>query len=87
MGPPMIGAKAALDEFKRAGHKIIIFTIWGNEEGSKTIAKWMEYYQIPYDRITNIKQQSDKYIDDKAITFKSWEEIKTLCPNLYSTVS
>lgn len=75
MGPPIEGAKEALTEFKRQGHTVIIHTVWIPETHA-TIAKWMEYFDIPYDSITNIKPNAACYIDDKAIHFTAWENIK-----------
>jgi hypothetical protein len=75
MGPPMKGAKEAVDNFKRQGHTIIIHTVWGTKEGAPTIAKWLEYFQIPYDEITNIKPNADLFIDDKAVHFTDWANI------------
>lgn len=70
MGGPIEGAKEQLTEWHDSGHTIIIHSLWGGKPDA--IAKWMEYYQIPYNEITNIKPQADYYIDDKAIRFESW---------------
>lgn len=76
MGPPMAGCKEALTKFKQRGDNLIIFTVWGDAKGQKTIADFMKYYELPYDSITNIKPQADAYLDDKAIRFVSWAETK-----------
>ena len=76
MGAPIKGTKEALMGFKAHGHKIIVFTIWGDAKGQKTISDFMKYYELPFDEITNIKPQADAYLDDKAIRFTSWEDIK-----------
>jgi hypothetical protein len=75
MGLPIPGAKEALQHFLEQGHRIVIFSVWGNNP--KPIEDWMQFYQIPYHEITNIKPPSlDFLIDDKAIKFKNnWEEI------------
>ena len=73
MGAPIPGTKEALQNFKANGHTIIIHSLWGDEKGTKTIADFMKYYELPFDSITNIKPQADYYIDDKAIQFTSWE--------------
>lgn len=79
MGLPIQGAKEHLESFKIKGYEIIIFTVWGGtEQGKETIRKWMEYFKIPYNSITNIKENCDYYIDDKAIHFTSWEEVNKL---------
>ncbi len=76
MGPPIEGAKEALEEYTASGHEIIIFTVWGGtDQGRETIKKFMEYYKIPFHSITNEKPNADYYIDDKAIRFTNWNEI------------
>lgn len=76
MGPPIVGAKEALQQMRETGEAIIIFCVWANDYGWKVIHDWMEFYQIPFDDITNVKPQADVYIDDKALKFESWEQIK-----------
>lgn len=72
MGPPMQGAKDALIEYKRQGHTIIIHTAQTTHDHIKD---WMNYFQIPYDQITNIKPLADLYIDDKAYHFTTWSNV------------
>lgn len=78
MGGPILGAKEALERLKKRGDTIIVFTVWGGDAGRKTISDWMNYYQIPFDSITNIKPSADAYIDDKGIRFNNWEEVLRL---------
>lgn len=75
MGAPIQGTKEALEKLKQDGHTIIIHTVWGDARGSKIIEDFMKYFDLPYDSITNIKPQADFYIDDKAISFISWQEL------------
>lgn len=75
MGRPMKGAREALRFLKTLGYEIIIFSIWGDEKGKKTISDFMIYYELPFDKITNIKPQAEYYIDDKGIKFTSWEDV------------
>lgn len=72
MGAPIYGSQEALDDLHDAGHKIIIHTVRGI---SKAVMDWLEYYDIPYDEITNIKPKADWYIDDKSLHFESWEQV------------
>lgn len=77
MGPPMDGAKEALDEFASEGYKIIIFTVRaGTKSSVKAVEDWLNYYIIPFDEVTNIKPNADVFIDDRAIHFISWKKIK-----------
>lgn len=74
MGQPMPGAIQALKELS-IDNKIIIHTIWGgNPEMKRAISGWLDYFDIPYDQITNVKPKADVYIDDKAIHFTNWKE-------------
>lgn len=73
MGAPLAGAKEALTELN-FDHKIIIFSVWAKGKGAITITDWMNYYDIPFTEITNIKPQADVYLDDKAIRFTSWSD-------------
>ena len=74
MGPPIFNAQDALVDLKSKGYEIVVFTVWGDEKGQSVIRDFMNYYNLPFDRITNIKPQADFYIDDKAIRFTSWED-------------
>jgi len=76
MGGPIKGTKETLIYFKNKGYKIIVFSIWGDEEGKKTISDFMSYYKLPFTCITNIKPNADYYIDDKAIHFNNWVEVR-----------
>lgn len=75
MGPPIEGAKEALSQIRAAGHKIIIHSC----NNPKAIRDWMAYYEIPYHYIWDEKGKPicDYYIDDRAITFTTWQEVIT----------
>lgn len=72
MGPPIDGAKETLKALYRNGDTIIVFCVWGGGQGEKVIADWMQFYGIPFDKITNVKPQADCYLDDKAVRFTDW---------------
>lgn len=74
MGTPIAGCKESLDTLKRLGHKIIVHTVWGDDKGRPAIEKFMKYYELSYDEITNIKPNADVYLDDKAMFFYSWRK-------------
>jgi FMN phosphatase YigB (HAD superfamily) len=74
MGPPLPGAKEGLEELRRRGYELVIFTVWGDEKGQKTISDFMNYYELPFDSITNIKPNAAFYLDDKAVRFTDWNE-------------
>ena len=74
MGPPKEGAQEALQALKMQ-YRIVIHSVWADEKYKQIIADWLEFYQIPYDEITNVKPAAEAYIDDKGIRFTSWEEV------------
>lgn len=74
MGAPIDGAKEALQGYKQRGDKVVIYTIWPPSSHG-VIRDWMNYYEIPFDDVTNVKQQADYYIDDKAIRFTNWVDV------------
>src|ERR1700704_1528584 len=74
MGAPIAGTKEALESLKTQGYELVIFCVWGDEKGQKTISDFMKYYELPFDRITNIKPQAEAYLDDKAIRFTAWDK-------------
>lgn len=88
MGPPMPGAKDALQSFKASGHTIYIFTVRGGADGRQHVEEWLRYYDIPFDWVTNVKIPADWYIDDRAIHFTNWREatLRTLTNNPELTV-
>jgi len=80
LGPPIEGAQAAIRLLRNEqGHKIIVFSV----KPPDIIEDWLRYYDIPFDKITNIKPNADAYIDDKAVRFFNWNMlIKSLDYNL-----
>lgn len=76
MGEPMEGAHEAMWNLNSQGHKLIIHSdMAATAKGIKTIEDWMEYYNIPYDEIAYGKPRADWYVDDKAISFRSWKQV------------
>lgn len=73
MGPPIEGAKEALESYAAAGHEVIVFSVWGHDAGATTIEAWMKYYKIPFHSITNIKPKADVYLDDHGQKFERWD--------------
>ena len=71
MGPPVPGAKESLDQLSK-NFRIIVFSVRGGSP--KHVEDWMDYYEVPYDEVTNVKVKSDFYIDDHAIRFRNWDE-------------
>ncbi|GAC1501794.1 MAG: hypothetical protein NVS1B10_06190 [Candidatus Saccharimonadales bacterium] len=75
MGKPMPGAEQALEAIQDSGHNIIIHTLRARSpQGTEVVQDWLDYYDLPYSSITAIKPDADYYIDDKALTFLSWND-------------
>ena len=81
------GAKEALIELKKAGHKIIIWTCRiGKEE--QEVRQFLKEQEIPFDTVNTPiagadlgtrKIYADIYIDDKGLRFENnWEVIRKL---------
>lgn len=90
---PVEGAVKKIKSLKKNGHHIIIYTARhmktceGNIE--KVISKirsltleWLKKYEIPYDEIIFGKPWADIYIDDNAVRFTCWKDIKQNGSNL-----
>lgn len=75
MGPPMLGAKEALERLKQEGHTILIHSC----NRANVIAEWMAYFNITYSSIWcgTGKPVADVYIDDKGLKFESWQQTLT----------
>jgi hypothetical protein len=70
MGPPIEGAKAALQRYRDLGYDLCIHSC--NRE--EVIQAWMAYYDIPYDYIWVQKPIAKIYLDDKARRFTGWDD-------------
>lgn len=75
LGPPLPGAKDALVYFRERGDKIIVHTVRASDPRSiKVVKDWLDYFEIPYDHITNVKEPANFYIDDRGLRFHSWDQ-------------
>jgi hypothetical protein len=73
MGGVIAGTKEALETIRNNGDKIIIHTVRGGSP--QHISDFMQYYELPFDSVTDIKPNADFYIDDKAVRFEgNWDE-------------
>lgn len=85
MGAPIQGAKESIINLKNKGHTIIIFTVRANTpQSTKVVSDYLMYYKIPCHTLTNIKENFDIFIDDKAIAFQDWDTTNNLI-NFYET--
>ena len=84
---PKPGAVDALRGMKEQGHTIIIYTArhmktcQGNvalvaARVGKITLDWLERYEVPYDEIIFGKPYGDVYIDDLALRFTGWADLR-----------
>lgn len=79
------GAREALQAFRKAGHKIIIWTCRHGQH-EKDVRVFLTENDIPFDTINNPimgadlgtrKVYADLYIDDKGLRFEdNWDEMR-----------
>lgn len=75
LGQPIHGAAIALNQYKKDGAIITIYSVWADtEQKCEAMSKWCRYFGIPYDFITNKKPVADFYIDNNGIRFESWAQ-------------
>lgn len=85
IGPVKPGAKEALKAFKKAGHKIAIWTCRTGQE-EKDVRDFLKSNDIPFDTVNvpimgadlgTRKIYADLYIDDKGLRFEdNWDELR-----------
>jgi phosphoserine phosphatase len=81
------GAKEAIIAFKKAGHKIAIWTCRAGEQ-EQAVRKFLSENGIPYDSVNAAapgadlgtrKIYADIYIDDKGMRFEeNWDDLRRL---------
>jgi len=71
--PPVDGSKEIIQGLKDSGNEIIIFTA---REKLDPVKKWLQSHGFPDIPVTNRKPLASYYIDDRAIHFRSWKNIK-----------
>jgi uncharacterized HAD superfamily protein len=64
-----------LNSLSKKGHFIIIYTARGWAEYNMTYS-WLNEHSIPFDVLMMGKPIYDIWIDDRAIKFTSWDNIK-----------
>ena len=75
LGQPVEGAPEALQGLKKEGAIIVIHSVWADtEQKCEAMAKWCQYFHVPYDFITSQKPDADCYLDNRGIRFTSWSQ-------------
>lgn len=80
LGQPFPSADVALPYFRSIGLRIAVFCVWADSDKNvETIAKWMDYFHLPYDEVTNVKMDAVAYVDGRAVPFDTmyggWDAI------------
>lgn len=69
------GAKEALEQFKKDGWEIVIYSCRAHEKsGVADLKELLKKYDLPYDDIFIGKPFAQYYIDDRAVPFTTWTE-------------
>lgn len=70
---PTDGCKEAIEWLLSMGWEVVIFTSRKHYEWGK-IKTWLKKYDIPQLSITNIKENFQVILDDRAIRFIGWQD-------------
>jgi len=73
LGKPMKGALDAIKLFKKLGHKVWVFT--SNPE-PQMVRMWLDKHNFPKIDVRNTKDPAHIYIDDRAVRFTNWQDIR-----------
>jgi ribonucleotide monophosphatase NagD (HAD superfamily) len=75
---PIIKAVQLIQNLKKAGHYIILFTARGTLTGTdwrEVTKKQMLEWEVPFDELVFGKPAADIYIDDKALPAEIWRQL------------
>ena len=70
---PMEDALDAIKLFKKMGNEVWVFT---SNEDPDGVRLWLNTNGFPELEVTNIKKPAHAYIDDRAIRFDNWQNIR-----------
>lgn len=70
---PMEGALESINLLLKMKYEVYILT--SNFEPAKVI-EWLSDYGFPKLEVTNIKKPAHVYIDDRAMRFTNWQDIR-----------
>jgi len=73
MRKPVEGALDAVKLMMGQGHEVWVFT--SNPE-LENVRSWLELNGFPELKVTNIKKFANVYIDDRALRFTNWNDIR-----------
>lgn len=70
---PVFQALEAVNHLIKVGHHIWVFS--SNKELEK-VEQWLRDHNFPSLEVTNVKKPAHAYIDDRAIRFTNWQDIR-----------
>jgi 5'(3')-deoxyribonucleotidase len=72
-GKPVKGSQQAIRKLMDRGYTVVILTARDDVE---PVRQWLQNYDFPMLEVSNVKKPSRAYIDDRAIRFTTWDDIK-----------
>lgn len=75
MGLPHTGALETILKWQEEGNEVFVLTSRATgEKQTQAVYDWLEFFNFPPLRVTNIKETADMYLDDRAVKFTSWNQ-------------
>lgn len=75
LAQPLPGAVDNVNALYNQGHTIILYSSRSWQEYEMTV-HWLKHFGIKYHQLYMGKPIGDVWIDDRAIPFNGWEEVK-----------
>lgn len=72
---PIEGALDAIKTLLESGYSLVIYTARRNLED---VQKWLQDWGFPPLEVTNNKPHAVAYIDDRAVRFTNWNDIRKM---------
>ena len=71
---PMPKARYSVEKLIEKGWEVVVFTARTQDQWP-AVYEWLDKYNFPKMRITNIKEPARFYIDNRAVRFTNWEDV------------
>lgn len=81
MGGPFPQAAETIRGFVEDGYEIVVHTCRVRNDLAPLgkpghVEDWLNYFEVPFDEVTAIKPVADLYIDDRALRYTNWIEMR-----------
>lgn len=71
----MPGAREAIQSLREVFLVVVFSGRCASEEGRAAVQRWLEFYKIEVDGVSEHKPVASVYVDDRAVQFKgNWEQ-------------